>query len=88
MNARPPIPCITKMECRALLRKERWRIRFDAGVSLILTLGMGWTYAQITRGMGFAPHWIGATAVLVQFITFTLGMWLRPSDFCMKRKPI
>lgn len=87
-DAPPPISVLPRHEVRALLRKERRRVRFDAAIALVLTLSFGWIYAQIVRGAGAPPHWIGLTAVGVQLVTFSLAMWARPSDYFMKRRPL
>jgi hypothetical protein len=79
---------LSRSQVRTLLRKERHRVRFDAGVALVLTLFLGWVYAQIARGMGYPPHWIGLTAVGVQFIVFLLTMIGRPSDYFIRRERV
>jgi hypothetical protein len=79
---------LSRSQVRTLLRKERHRVRFDAAVALVFTLAFGWIYAQLARGIGLPPHWIGLTAIGVQLVTFPLGMWARPSDYFIRRERI
>ncbi len=85
---RPPVPVIAKHEARALLRQERRRTRFDAYVAIIFALIFGFAYAQIARKMGATSPWIGITALIAQFATFTFAMWMKVSDLIFPRKAL
>lgn len=83
-----PIVVIARHEVRAMLRRERRKVRFDAALALVLTLLLGWVYAQLARGIGLERPWIGIVAIAVQALTFIGVMSMRLSEVIWKRKSI
>lgn len=79
---------VPKSTVRIMLRRERRRVRFDAAIAIILTLAMGYLYAQLAVKIGIERPWIGIIAVAVQALTFMFAMWMKPSDIFLKRTPL
>lgn len=88
MNTLPTLRFYQRHEVKELLRKERYRARFDASVAAALMLGTGWLYAQLAIKMGIQRPWIGIIAIAVQLIVFIFAMWMRASDVIFRRKPL